>query len=74
MLINVAIAGGAGGIGQPLCLLMKQNKHIKKLILYDIAPTAGIAKDLSHIETKSDVSGYVNSQVVLHILSISVQI
>ncbi|KAI8908586.1 malate dehydrogenase, NAD-dependent [Gorgonomyces haynaldii] len=55
---KVAILGAAGGIGQPLSLLMKLNPHVKELALYDIVNTPGVAADLSHINTASTVAGY----------------
>ena len=33
---KVAVLGGAGGIGQPLSLLMKLNPRVTELALYDI--------------------------------------
>lgn len=57
--IKVAVLGAAGGIGQPLSLLLKQSKNITQINMYDIAKhTAGIAKDVSHIETKSLICSY----------------
>lgn len=51
---QVALLGAAGGIGQPLGLLLKMNKYISELSLYDLAPfTPGVAKDLSHCNTPS---------------------
>ena len=50
--------GAAGGIGQPLSLLLKANPLIKQLNLFDVAPTVGIATDLSHINTPATVTGY----------------
>ncbi|KAL8510132.1 hypothetical protein ACS0TY_017087 [Phlomoides rotata] len=55
---KVAILGAAGGIGQPLSLLMKLNPHVSRLALYDIAGTPGVAADVSHINTRSEVKGY----------------
>ncbi|XP_028755524.1 malate dehydrogenase, mitochondrial-like [Neltuma alba] len=55
---KVAILGAAGGIGQPLSLLMKLNPHVSRLSLYDIAGTPGVAADVSHINTRSEVAGY----------------
>lgn len=55
---NVAVLGAAGGIGQPLSLLMKTNPKVKKLACYDIANVLGVAADLSHISTDADVVGY----------------
>ncbi len=54
--------GATGGIGQPLALLLKQSPLISKLSLYDIVGTPGVAADLSHIETRADVRGYVGSE------------
>jgi malate dehydrogenase len=48
---KVAILGAAGGIGQPLALLMKLNPLVSSLSLYDIAATPGVAADVSHINT-----------------------
>ncbi|KAJ3042980.1 hypothetical protein HDV00_006287 [Rhizophlyctis rosea] len=50
--------GAAGGIGQPLSLLVKSNPLVTELALYDIANTAGVAADLSHINTPAKVTGY----------------
>lgn len=47
--------GAAGGIGQPMSLLLKQNSVVTQLALYDIVGTPGVAADLSHIETQSQV-------------------
>ncbi|KZV20220.1 tRNA dimethylallyltransferase 9-like [Dorcoceras hygrometricum] len=55
---KVTILGAAGGIGQPLSLLMKLNPLVSKLALYDIAGTPGVAADVSHINTRSEVAGY----------------
>lgn len=63
--MKVAILGAAGGIGQPLSLLMKLNPLVTKLSLYDIANTAGIAADLSHINTGSEVVGYKGADLEL---------
>ncbi|KAJ6728232.1 malate dehydrogenase [Salix koriyanagi] len=55
---KVAVLGAAGGIGQPLALLMKLNPLVSSLALYDIANTPGVAADISHINTRSEVYGY----------------
>lgn len=56
---KVVVAGAAGGIGQPLSLLLKQNKLVTHLALYDVAPvTPGVAVDLSHIDTAAKVTGH----------------
>ncbi|KAJ2001127.1 Malate dehydrogenase, cytoplasmic [Coemansia thaxteri] len=55
---KVAVLGAAGGIGQPLSLLLKANTRISKLSLYDIQNTPGVAADVGHINTLSEVTGY----------------
>ena len=47
-----------GGVGQPLSLLLKCNSSIDHLSLYDIHGAAGVAADLSHINTRVSVSGH----------------
>ncbi|XP_046572809.1 malate dehydrogenase, mitochondrial-like [Haliotis rubra] len=56
---KVAVLGASGGIGQPLSLLLKESPLVSQLALYDIAHTPGVAADLSHIETKAKVTGYL---------------
>ncbi|KAF2004565.1 malate dehydrogenase [Amniculicola lignicola CBS 123094] len=55
---KVTVLGAAGGIGQPLSLLLKLNPRVSKLALYDIRLAPGVAADISHINTKSEVTGY----------------
>ncbi|KAJ6301725.1 hypothetical protein OIU77_015939 [Salix suchowensis] len=57
---KVTVLGAAGGIGQPLSLLMKLNPLVSNLALYDIANTPGVAADISHINTRSEVVGYAS--------------
>jgi len=52
-LIKVSVLGAAGGIGQPLSLLLKTSKLVDKLFLYDVARIKGVEMDLSHINTKA---------------------
>ncbi|KVI02240.1 Lactate dehydrogenase/glycoside hydrolase, family 4, C-terminal [Cynara cardunculus var. scolymus] len=59
---KVAVLGAAGGIGQPLALLMKLNPLVSSLSLYDIAGTPGVAADVSHINTRSEVVGYMGEE------------
>lgn len=56
--MKVAVLGAAGGIGQPLSLLLKLNDGISRLSLFDIVNTPGVAADLSHINTKPIVTGH----------------
>ncbi|KAK1245994.1 hypothetical protein MKX07_005063 [Trichoderma sp. CBMAI-0711] len=57
-LSKVAVLGAAGGIGQPLSLLLKLNTRVTELALYDIRGGPGVAADISHVNTKSLVKGY----------------
>lgn len=56
---KVAVLGAAGGIGQPLGLLLKQSPDVNALSLYDIVGTPGVAADLSHCPFGSKVTGHV---------------
>lgn len=60
--VSVAVMGAAGGIGQPCSMLLKLNPAVTKLALYDIVATPGVAADLSHIETKARVTGFVGAE------------
>ncbi|KAI7855818.1 malate dehydrogenase, NAD-dependent [Circinella umbellata] len=60
-MVKVTVCGAAGGIGQPLSLLLKQSPLVTHLSLYDIVNTPGVAADLSHINTKSKVTGHVGA-------------
>ena len=57
-MVKVAVLGAAGGIGQPLSLLLKANPLVSELALFDIVNTPGVAADLSHINTPASVKGY----------------
>lgn len=66
-MVKAVVAGASGGIGQvspfgaacqsrltscqPLSLLLKSNKAITELALYDVVNTPGVAADISHIST-----------------------
>jgi malate dehydrogenase len=60
---KVCICGGAGGIGQPLSLLMGMDPNVGELCIFDLSvamvPPAGVAADLSHLERKCTVKGHV---------------
>ncbi|CAF1708954.1 hypothetical protein HID58_055842 [Brassica napus] len=55
---KVAVLGAAGGIGQPLSLLIKMSPLVSTLHLYDIANVKGVAADLSHCNTPSQVRDF----------------
>jgi len=61
--LKVCVCGGAGGIGQPLSMLMAMDSNCSELCVFDLniamVPPAGVAADLNHIETKCSVKGYV---------------
>lgn len=52
---KVAVLGAGGGIGQPLALLVKMSPLVSALHLYDIANVKGVAADISHCNTPSQV-------------------
>ncbi|KAF5101850.1 hypothetical protein D0Z00_000712 [Geotrichum galactomycetum] len=56
---KVVVAGAAGGIGQPLSLLLKLSPYVTELALYDVVNTPGVAADLSHISTAAAVTGHL---------------
>jgi malate dehydrogenase len=58
-MVKAVVLGAAGGIGQPLALLLKANPLVTELGLYDIVNTPGVAADLSHISTPAKVEGYL---------------
>lgn len=56
---KVAVLGAAGGIGQPLSLLLKGCDMVSHLSIYDLAPfTLGVGVDLAHINTPTKVTGH----------------
>jgi len=59
---KVAVLGAAGGIGQPMSLLLKLNPRITHLSLFDIVHTPGVAADLSHCSTPARVTGHVGNE------------
>jgi malate dehydrogenase len=59
---KVVVLGAAGGIGQPLALLMKLNPLVSQLALYDIAGTPGVAADVGHINSRAEVAGYMGEE------------
>lgn len=63
--MKVTVLGAAGGIGQPLSLILKNSLPAgSKLSLYDVAPfTPGVAKDLSHVPTDVCVDGYTGDDL-----------
>jgi malate dehydrogenase len=66
---KVAVLGAAGGIGQPLSLLLKLAPNsVKHLALYDIA-NVGMAADLAHIDTAVTVSAHSGEEELANALN-----
>ncbi|XP_052163890.1 malate dehydrogenase, chloroplastic-like [Oryza glaberrima] len=59
---KVAILGAAGGIGQPLSLLVKMSPLVSALHLYDIANVDGVTADLGHCNTPAKVAGFTGKE------------
>jgi NAD-dependent malate dehydrogenase len=60
MPLKVVVAGAAGGIGQPLSLLLKtQLPAGSTLALYDVVNVVGVGADISHISTHVKVESYL---------------
>ncbi|CAI5755642.1 unnamed protein product [Candida verbasci] len=57
--LKVSVLGAAGGIGQPLSLLLKLNDKIDQLSLFDVFNTPGVGADLSHINTDSSAKAFL---------------
>jgi malate dehydrogenase len=59
---KVCVCGGAGGIGQPLSLLMAMDENVSELCVQDVTmalvPAAGVAADLGHLEKKSKIRAF----------------
>ncbi|XP_021909688.1 malate dehydrogenase, chloroplastic [Carica papaya] len=65
---KVAVLGAAGGIGQPLALLIKMSPLVSALHLYDIANVKGVAADLSHCNTPSQVLDFTGASELANCL------
>jgi malate dehydrogenase len=59
---KVAVLGAAGGIGQPLAMLMKMNPLVSVLHLYDVVNSPGVTADISHMDTGAVVRGFLGQQ------------
>lgn len=54
---KVAVIGAAGGIGQPLSLLLALEPSVRELAVYDVA-NVGLGADLSHINKNVTVTAH----------------
>jgi malate dehydrogenase len=61
---KATVLGAAGGIGQPLSLLLKLNPRVTALSCYDVAPfTPGVGVDLAHCSSNSKCVGYTGDDL-----------
>ncbi|KAK6453889.1 NAD-dependent malate dehydrogenase [Scheffersomyces xylosifermentans] len=60
-MVKVAVLGAAGGIGQPLSLLLKLNQNVDELSLFDVVNVPGVGADLSHINSDSETKSFLPS-------------
>lgn len=61
---KVCVLGMAGGIGQPLSLLLKLNPRVTALAGFDVAPfTPGVGVDLAHCSSNSTCTGYTGDDL-----------
>lgn len=64
-LTKVAVLGAAGGIGQPLALLLmlQAPEHIQHLALYDLIDSVrGVGTDLSHVDRQCKVTTHLGQE------------
>lgn len=57
--MKVTVCGAAGGIGQPLSLLLKLSPYVTHLALYDVVNAPGVGADINHIDTDVVVSSHL---------------
>lgn len=55
-MVKVTVLGAAGGIGQPLSLLLKLHPKIEELSLFDVVNVPGVSADLSHINSDANIT------------------
>lgn len=60
-MVKVTVCGAAGGIGQPLSLLLKLNKNVTELSLFDVVNVPGVGADLSHINSAATTKSFLPS-------------
>jgi len=60
MPLKVTVCGAAGGIGQPLSLLLKINLPPGSVLaLYDVVNVVGVAEDISHVSTAVKLESFL---------------
>lgn len=60
-MVKVTVCGAAGGIGQPLSLLLKLNKNVSELSLFDVVNVPGVGADLGHINSAATTRSFLPS-------------
>uniref|UniRef100_A0A0A1WU55 Malate dehydrogenase, mitochondrial n=1 Tax=Zeugodacus cucurbitae TaxID=28588 RepID=A0A0A1WU55_ZEUCU len=55
---RVCVIGACGNVGQALSLLLKRDDLVTVLSLYDLKKAIGMALDMSHVDTNSEVAGF----------------
>ena len=55
---KVCVVGGAGGIGQPMSMLLKLNPDVTHVSVFDMVGAPGVAADISHIDSAATCSGH----------------
>ena len=55
---KVCVVGGAGGIGQPMSMLLSMNPDVTHVSVFDMVGAPGVAADLGHIDSPASVSGH----------------
>lgn len=55
---KVCVVGGAGGIGQPMSMLLKMDPNVTHVSVFDMVGAPGVAADLSHIDTPAKATGH----------------
>lgn len=55
---KVCVVGGAGGIGQPMSMLLKMDPRVSHVSVFDMIGAPGVAADLSHIDTPAVATGH----------------
>jgi NAD-dependent malate dehydrogenase len=59
-MVKVVVIGAAGGIGQPISLLLKQGLPSGSILsLYDVVNMLGVGVDLSHVSTNVKLEYYL---------------
>ncbi|XP_053600292.1 malate dehydrogenase-like [Plodia interpunctella] len=62
---TVSVIGGASDIGQTLCMMLRAQPTVSKLIVYDKSEsTNGVLMDLSHIPTDACLKGYIGEETL----------